>query len=256
VKRITLLLATCSVLAVGGCGSDDDGKDKSADQAQSGSSSSQSNLPQGSEPVRLDPADFTTRIDNPYWPMATGSKWVYSGTEAGEKIRIEVTATGKTKNIEGVTARVLRDAVSTEDGEPVEITDDWYAQDSAGNVWYLGEDTKEYENGKVSSTSGSWQHGVDGAYAGIIIPARPRPGLSYRQEYYKGEAEDEAKVLSLSKTAKVPFGSFDNCLETEDTTPLEPDVVEHKYYARDVGPVLKEAAGGGGREELIRFTRG
>jgi hypothetical protein len=254
-RRIALALASCGLLALGGCGSDDDGNDKSAEQPQSSSAAS-SNLPQGSEPVKLDPADFTTRIDNPYWPMKTGTKWVYSGEEGGEKIRIEVTVTDKKKTVEGVDAVVLQDAVRTEAGDPIEITDDWYAQDSKGNVWYLGEDTKEYENGKVSSTSGSWEHGVDGAYAGIIMPARPKPGVSYRQEYYKGEAEDEAKVIGLPKTAKVRFGTFDDCVETEDTTPLEPDVVEHKFYARNVGPVLKETPSGGGREELISFTRG
>jgi hypothetical protein len=145
-KRIALVVASCglfacSVLALGGCGSDDDGKDKSANGTKSGSTATQSNLPQGSDPVKLDPADFTTRIDNPYWPMAAGTKWVYSGTEGGEKIRIEVTVTDKKKTVEGIDAVVLQDAVRTEGGDPIEITDDWYAQDSDGNVWYLGEDT-------------------------------------------------------------------------------------------------------------------
>jgi hypothetical protein len=96
---------------------------------------------------------------------------------------------------------------------------------------------------------------VDGAYAGIIIPADPKPGLEYRQEYYKGEAEDVAKVLSLNATASVPFGTFEKCLKTLDTTSLEPDVREHKYYARNVGPVLRTNAEGGGREELVSFTK-
>ena len=157
----------------------------------------------------------------------------------------------------GIDALVVRDTVTDRKrGGPIEVTDDWYAQDSKGNVWYLGEDTKEYKNGKVSSTKGSFEHGVDGAYGGIIMPAHPRPGLEYRQEYYRGEAEDRAKVLRVDATAKVPYGSFDNCVETEETTPLEPDVVEHKFYARDVGPVLRTDAKGGGREELISFTRG
>jgi hypothetical protein len=248
-KRLTLLL-TISCMAVVGCGSNGD-EDKSADRAPSGSEGARSDLPQGSEPVELDPADFTTRIDNPYWPMVRGRKWVYEA----EDERIEVTVTNKKKTVEGVEAVVLRDVVTGKDGGLVEVTDDWYAQDSAGNVWYLGEDTKEYENGKVVTTAGSWESGVDGAEAGIIMPAKPRPGLSYRQEYYEGEAEDSAEVLSLDETVEVPFGSFQNVLKTEDTTPLEPDVVEHKFYAKNVGPVLRTSAGGGGREELVSFRR-
>jgi hypothetical protein len=249
-KRVTLLFAASCLLAVGGCGSNGDEGDEGADRAEP--PSVKSDLPQGSEPVDLDPADFTTRIDNPYWPMVPGTKWVYRAPDE----RIEVTVTRKKKKVEGVDAVVLRDVVTGEDGSLVEVTDDWYAQDSDGNVWYLGEDTKEYENGKVATTAGSWESGVDGAEAGVIMAGKPRPGLTYRQEYYEGEAEDAGKVLSLNATAKVPFGSFDNCLKTEDTSPLDPGVVEHKYYAKGVGPVLRTSAGGGGREELVSFTRG
>ena len=168
-------------------------------------------LPQGSDPVELDPADFTTEIDNPYWPISRGKRWVYTS----EDERIVVTRTNRKKTVEGIDAVVLTDIVTQRNGggDYVEVTKDWYAQDADGNVWYLGEDTKEYENGRVASTAGSWEHGVDGAYAGIIVPADPKPGLEYRQEYYKGEAEDVAKVLSLDATAKVPFGTFENCLE-------------------------------------------
>jgi hypothetical protein len=242
--------AVAMTLTVGGCGSNDDESKKRNGGAKPGSGGGQSSLPQGSEPISLDPADFTAQVDNPYWPMAPGSKWEYRSADE----RIVVTVTEKKKTVDGIEARVLRDVV-TGNGKLVEVTDDWYAQDSAGNVWYLGEDTKEYENGKVSSTKGSWENGVDGAEAGIIMPATPRVGLSYRQENYKGEAEDRAKVLSLGAKVKVPFGRFNNALETEDTTPLEPDVVEHKFYAKGVGPVLKTAASGGGREELVSFTK-
>lgn len=142
-------------------------------------------LPQGSEAVTLDPAQFTTTIDNPWWPMRPGSRWVYRETAPdGTRQRVVVTVTPRTRLIaNGVTARVVRDVV-TEGGVPVEVTDDWYAQDRAGNVWYLGEATTEYEDGKPVSTAGSFEAGVDGAQAGVIMPARPRPGLAYRQEYY------------------------------------------------------------------------
>ncbi len=157
--------------------------------------------------MKLDPADFTTDIDNPYWPMKPGSRWVYRETDdEGATLRVEVTVTNRTKRIaNGVTARVVRDEV-TEGGEPVELTDDWYAQDREGNVWYLGEQTAEYENGKVKTRAGSFEAGRDGAQAGIAMPADPRPGLAYRQEYYKGEAEDRARVLSVDDQAEVPGG--------------------------------------------------
>ena len=171
-----------------------------------GSESSSPELPQGSEAVELDPADFTTEIDNPYWPMSPGNRWVYRETDGkGGVQRVDVTVTDRTKVIDGIEAVVVHDLV-TEQGEKVEDTLDWYAQDKDGNVWYLGEDTTEYENGKPVSKEGSWEHGVDGAQAGIIVPAKPEQGLTYREEYYAGEAEDAAEVLSVEGRAEVPFG--------------------------------------------------
>jgi hypothetical protein len=226
-------LLAVAVLLVAGCGSDS------------------ASLPQGDEPANLEAGDFVERIDNPYWPMATGSKWVYR--EDGQ--RVEVTVTDRTKEILGIAATVVHDVVA-EDGELVEDTYDWYAQDKDGNIWYLGEDTKEYENGKVKSAEGSWEAGVDGAEAGILLPGEPEVGMRYRQEYYEGEAEDAGEILSLDEKAEVPFGSFDAVLMTKDTTRLEPDVLEHKFYAKGVGPVLVLAiSGGSGREELLSFRQ-
>src|SRR5919201_192347 len=186
-------------LALAGCGSS--GPTGSDSPPEPGSSASRgSGLPRGSEPANLDPAQFTTRIDNPYWPLAPGSKWVYREVENGVVQRVEVTVTNRTKVVDGITARVIHDVV-TAYGEPFEKTFDWYAQDSAGNVWYLGEDTKEYENGKVVSTQGSFEAGVDDAQPGVIMPAAPQVGMSYRQEFYAGQAEDEARVLSLDEQA-------------------------------------------------------
>jgi hypothetical protein len=210
--------------------------------------------PQGSEPVTLDPARFTTRIDNRWWPMTPGSRWVYRESDGqGATQRVEVTVTDQTKTIIGIQARVVHDRV-TEDGQLVEDTYDWYAQDDQGNVWYLGEDTKEYEHGKVTSTEGSWQAGVDGAQPGILLLADPKGAMEYRQEYYEGQAEDAAQVLSLGMRAKVPAGLFDQVLVTKDYTPLEPKLLEHKFYAPGVGPVLAiTVKGGSGRMELLRF---
>jgi len=214
--------------------------------------SSSPKLPQGDETAKLDVADFVSKIDNPYWPMAPGSTWVYR--EDGQ--RVEVTVTNRRKEILGIAATVVHDVVS-EDGELVEDTFDWYAQDADGNVWYVGEDTKEYENGKVKSTEGSWEAGVDGAQAGVVVAAEPEVGLTYRQEYYRGEAEDAARVLSLDEKVEVPIGRFAGVLMTKDYTPLEPALVEHKFYAKGVGPVLAlTISGGSDREELVRFTRG
>jgi hypothetical protein len=168
-----------------------------------------------------------------------------------------VTVTDRTKLIaNGITARVVHDRV-TAGGRPVEVTDDWYAQDRAGNVWYLGEATTEYEDGRPVSTEGSFEAGVDGAQAGVIMPARPRRGLRYRQEYYAGEAEDKASVMGLHERAEVPFGHFPRVLMTREVNPLEPKVLEFKFYARGVGPVLAiGVSGGADREELVRYRKG
>jgi len=147
-----------------------------------GDGESGSALPTGSDRAQLDPAEFTTSIDNPYWPMTPGSRWVYSETDPDGDMKVVVTVTDETKQIaNGIEAVVVHDVVS-QDGDPVEITDDWYAQDADGNVWYLGEKTAEYENGKVVTHEGSFEAGVDGAEAGVVMPAGPEPGLEYRQE--------------------------------------------------------------------------
>jgi hypothetical protein len=221
--------------------------------ASSSTASDASGLPQGSEPFELDPAEFTAEINHPYWPMEPGTRWTYEETtEDGTTVEVVVVVTDRTKEIaNGITARVVRDTV-TEDGEVVEDTFDWYAQDRDGNIWYLGEDTAEFENGEITSREGSWEAGVDGALAGIALPANAQPGMAYRQEYYAGKAEDNGEVLAIDEKVEVTYGSFDDLLLTEDTNAIEPDVVEHKFYARGVGPVLTlDVSGGAGREELV-----
>lgn len=250
-KRRLAVIAASLLAAIGiaACNGNGDDEGTSADVS--------AGLPQGSEPVELDPADFTTEIDNPWWPMRPGSEWVYRETDTeGSEQNVVVTVKDETRRIaNGVEARVVRDVVS-EDGEPVEITDDWYAQDSAGNVWYLGEDTAEYESGKVVTRAGSFEAGVDGAFPGVIVPADPKPGMEYRQEYYEGEAEDEAAVVSVgTEQVEVPAGHFTDVLMTRDLVPLEPKVQEFKFLARDVGPIMAVGVSGGapGFEELVSF---
>ena len=202
----------------------------------------------------LDPADFVRLIDNPFLPFIPGSRWVYESDDGSE--RIEVVVLDETREILGITATLVRDTV-TEDGELVEDTVDWYAQDCDGNVWYLAEDSKELEDGEVVSTAGSWEAGVDGAFPGIVMQADPRVGQSYRQEFYAGEAEDLAEILQLDGSETVPLGSFTQLLVVREWNPLEPEVIENKYYARGTGVVLElEVAGESGRVELVSFEPG
>ena len=205
--------------------------------------------------MKLDPADFTTNIDNPYWPMRPGSHWVYRETENGETQRVDVTVTDKTKVLAGITARVVHDQV-TRKGQVLENTYDWYAQDSHGNLWYLGEDTAEYENGKLKTKEGTWSAGVDGAEPGVVVPASPKQGMRYREEYYAGHAEDGAEVLSANSQVQVPYGRFRDAVLTRNFSAIEPTVEEMKLYAKGVGPVMELlVSGGSGRTELLSFSR-
>ena len=209
----------------------------------------------GNYDPEIDPASFVDVIDNPYLPLSVGSRWVYEGESDGEVERIEVVVTGDRKEVMGISAFVIRDTVSV-GGEVVEDTLDWFAQDADGNVWYLGEESKDYEDGEVVSTKGSWEAGVDGALPGIVMPAEPAVGDAYRQEFYAGEAEDMMEILEVGTSVEVPAGNYDDVLVTEDWNPLEPDVVENKYYARGVGVVREEKVGGGEAAELVEFTPG
>jgi hypothetical protein len=211
-------------------------------------------LPLGDAVVKTEPARFTVNIDNPYWPMKPGTRWTYNETDGGAVRQVEVVVTDQTKVMpNGITARVVRDTV-TEGGAIVEDTIDWYAQDDSGNVWYLGEDTAEFKDGKATTTKGSWQAGAKGALPGIIVPAKPTPGMRYRQEYFKGEAEDNGEVLSTTETVTVRTGTYRNVLMTKDTSTLEPGVEQHKSYALGVGPVRSVGVSGTkASEELVKI---
>jgi hypothetical protein len=214
-------------------------------------------LPTGADPVNLDPAGFSADITNPYWPMKPGTRWIYRGVEEGEPAQdIVIVSTTSTKKLaNGITARVVRDTARIK-GQIIEDTLDWYAQDSAGNVWYMGEQTAEFEKGKVVSRAGSWEAGKDGALPGIMVPAQPEVGQHYRQEYKKGEAEDNGEVLATNNLVEVEAGQYKGALVTMDTNALEPDVVEFKFYGRDAGPLLAlDISGGAGREELVKVEK-
>jgi hypothetical protein len=226
--------------------------------SQTGVATSPPALPQRDERVKLDPSELTTEIDNAYWPMIPGDRRVYRITDPeGTTQRAVATVTGDTKRIaNGVRARVAHTAVF-EGGELVEDNHAWYSQDVEGNVWYLGERAREYDNGKLISSGGSWQAGVDGAKPGVIMPARPEVGLAYREEHAPRVAEDRAEVVSLDERAEVPFGRFRDVVMIKETEGIERALLDFKFYAPDVGPVLGiEVSAGSGREELVSFRRG
>ncbi|MGH2548426.1 MAG: hypothetical protein ACRDHN_03505 [Thermomicrobiales bacterium] len=200
----------------------------------------------------IDPATFVAKIDNPYMPMAPGAMFTYMGTSDGQPQQNTVSVTSESKMILGVACVVVRDQVFA-DGELLEDTYDWFAQDNLGQVWYFGEASTAYEDGKTS-TEGSWEAGVDGAYPGIVMQAQPVMGDPYRQEYYSGEAEDMAQVIEVDGEITVPFGSFTQTITTKEWTPLEPGIVEHKTYAPGIGFVYSIAVSGEDEEfALVDF---
>lgn len=204
----------------------------------------------------VDGVAFAATIDNPYLPITPGSHWVYEGEDEGELEHIEVTVEADRHDVMGTSAVVVRDVVTLEDGV-VEDTFDWYAQDMDGNVWYLGEDSKEIEDGEVVSTAGSWESGVDGAVPGVIMWANPAAhiGSAYYQEFYEGEAEDQAEVVRAGDTVTVAAGTFEDVLVIREWNPLEPGMTELKYYAPGLGLILEEAeTGGKARIELISYS--
>jgi hypothetical protein len=247
---VVVAMAFIAVLpALAGCGSSDDNS--------TSAEGNDTTFPQSNEPADLDPADFSTTIDNPYFPLPVGARWVIRVTDAeGLEQRQVITVTDQTRKVaDGVTTRVVHDVVS-EEGKPVEVTDDWYAQDADGNVWYFGEDTAEIKPNGERDTSGSFEAGAKGADAGVAMLAHPTDGQTYREEYYKGHAEDRSRILALDQQAEVPFGHFADVLLTEDYTPIEPDVLELKFYAKGIGQVLAQSVSGGSeREELVSFTK-
>ena len=210
----------------------------------------------GTYAPKIDPADFVARIDNRYLPYKPGTRFHFEGVRGTTKQTDDEVVLRRTKLILGVRCTVVRDTVS-EHGRAVERTDDWYAQDKQGNVWYMGEDSFERSHGRFAKASDSWESGVNGAHPGIIMPADPRPGDAYRQEYYPpGKALDEARVLRLTGKITVPDGSFTNVLVTSEFSPLEPQT-EQKYYAPGVGEVAERVVKGHHEEfRLVSVSAG
>jgi hypothetical protein len=201
----------------------------------------------------IDPADFVDTMDNPFLSFIPGTTFFYEGESDGESESNKVYVSHETIEIMGVTCVIVYDTVWA-DGELIEATADWYAQDKDGTVWYFGEDSKEIEGGVVVSTEGSWKAGVDDAKPGIVMKGDPKVGDKYRQEYYEDEAEDEGQVVALDASVTVPYGSYTNCLKTKEWTRLEPGVVEYKFYKSGVGQVMEADEDGEPLLELISKT--
>lgn len=192
----------------------------------------------------LDPADFDTRIDNPWLPLVPGSEWEYAVQQPGAARTVTVTVLEPTREVQGVAATAVQSVTANQRGEVLDDTIEWYAQDEAGNVWYLGE-------------QGIWEAGVDGAEAGLAMPARPRVGDGYRKGYAEGVVEDRTLVVDLDGSASVPYGDLTDLLETTDSSPLEPEVVAHRSFARGIG-LVRVVEKGEGDEQLVlaAFVRG
>ena len=197
----------------------------------------------------INPASFSNRVSNPLFPLAPGTTNVFAGSKDGKPEQVETTVTREAKTIMGVRCVVISDVV-TSNQTLVEKTLDWYAQDAQGNVWYFGEDSKDYTNGVVTSTHGTWEAGVDNAQPGIVMPASPRVGQSYRQESRPGVAEDQAKVLQIDVSGRVPYGAFRSGLTTLDTDPLDPAKIEHKTFAPGIGLVSAVRQGSAHVEDI------
>lgn len=216
---------------------------------------------------KYDPAKYTPRVDNAWYPLKPGIRYIYRGSEGAQRARDVLTVTHKVAMIAGVRCRVIKDKVSL-NGTLEERTRDYYTQDDDGNVWYFGEDTEELDKGgNVTSTEGSWRTGRNGAEAGIFMEANPQVGHTFQQEFYRRHAEDHYQVLSLTAEIEVPFGHFgSNKLKrrvelTKEWTPLEPDVRDHKYYVRGIGQVKEVTAKGRpiellGLVKIVKVARG
>ncbi|HZQ66759.1 MAG TPA: hypothetical protein VFA66_16200 [Gaiellaceae bacterium] len=202
--------------------------------------------------ARTDPRGFTARVDNPWFPLKPGIRYAYTGIKDGKPSRDLVVVSRRTRRIRGAPCVIVQDRLWIE-GKLEERTTDWYTQDRLGNVWYFGEQTAELDrNGRVTSTEGTWLAGVNGAQPGIYMPAHPRVGESGRQEYYKGHAEDHFRIRAVLAT--VPAGT-PNSVVTEETTPLEPGVLDNKIYVRGIGVVTElTVKGGNERNQLISVT--
>jgi len=201
----------------------------------------------------IDPGNFVSTVDNPYFPLKPGTGFHFRGVRGATPQTDDEVVTSRTVRILGVPSVAVRDVVS-EHGRPIERTLDYYAQDKQGNVWYMGEDSYELKHGRFAKASDSWRSGLNGAKPGIIMPAHPQPGDNYRQEYYPPEALDEARVIGVRGPVQVPYRTFEKALTTSEFSPLEPQT-EEKYYVAGIGEVREQVVKGHHEEfRLVSIT--
>ena len=201
---------------------------------------------------RIDPAEFSTTVDNPYHPLVPGTTLKYLERSGGITSEDVTTVTRETKVVLGVTCVVVRDTV-TRNGRLAEDTYNWFAQHKDGTVWHFGATTREISASGRVSIEGSWEAGVKGAQPGIVMPAHPAPGEPYRQQYVRNVAEDMAQVVATNETVTVPAGTFTGCVKTKEWSMLEAGT-ELKWYAKGVG-VVKEVATAGDLVVLVSVKR-
>ena len=255
-----MLVAMAGAALAVGCDAPNPNQPSAADVAPAADGPVSASLAEGAAsrpalPEFPDPGEFVTVVDNKLFPLPLGRRLIYHGRDGAERETVITDVTREHKTILGVSVVVVLDRVFV-NGELTEKTFDWYAQDRRGNVWYFGEDTKEFEDGKVVSTAGSFEAGKNGARAGIIMRAHPKLGVVTPQELAPGVAEDKAKVVDKNVTLAVPYGTLDHCIKTEEFTPLEPDVLENKWYCPGIG-ITREAdvRGGSVRTALVRIVQ-
>lgn len=239
-KRIALGLAAAAVVAAGG-------------PAASFGQTNPAPVKHNYHP-QIDPAKFGRKIDNRYLPFKPGTRTVAKGVaeNGGTPQRDAQVVTDRKRKVDGVKCVVVRDTVSSR-GEPVERTFDWYTQDKHGNVWYFGENSKEYRHGHWAESDGSWEAGVKGAQPGVMMMAHPKRGIAYRQEYYRGHSEDQAKVLGKTGTVTVPAGTYRHTIGTKERSRLEPGVAERKWYAPGLGEIKSRDVKGS--KEAFRLVK-
>jgi hypothetical protein len=270
-NRALTTLSFLGILAIGGCGSDG-GPSPSALAAAPSTPPPSSPSPAAPSPAAsaspvaavespppslldlpIDQANFVDRVDNPWFPLIPGTTFHYRGVADGEPTTDVFEVTDETRVVDGVTTTVIRDTVRVR-GVIEEQTEDWYAQDTAGNVWYFGEATAELDRqGRVTSTAGSWEAGVDGARPGIYMPADPQIGQAFAQEQFPGEAEDWFVVMFTGMRVRTPAATYPDAMVTGEWTPLEPGIVGEKWYAKGVGQVMENNIAGG--HETLRLVR-
>jgi hypothetical protein len=244
--------ALAGAALIAGCGSGNQSSSAASTPRATTTAPPSTTAATGSYNPKIEPAKFTSHITNHWFPLKPGTTMILKGSKDGTPQTHNTRITRRTRTIMGVPCAVVKDVVTDPNGV-AEIAYDWYAQDDKGNVWYFGESTADYAKGVVTTTKGSWEAGVDNAKPGIVMPAHPKPGPAFYQEYRPGIAEDQGKVLAINRTVRVKSGTYRTVVVIRDTNPLDPTLVQHKWYAPGVG-VVKSIRTGSSHTETSQLV--